>query len=158
MSKPGLGPDSIRADAVTGGCIRTADDTLSVWSCFSDKKHIEEVVLALALGPKIDHLEAMDVVLLSRSILETQGLTLEITPGDTLVEDLRGRHVNLVNLDMNKICFLAVQIAANLRQNDSCYRFTKGEILALACAAVKAERVSLNRLNDRMRAEVEQRL
>jgi len=45
---PYTGPEGIRADAITGSCLRTSNDTLSLWQCSQDVEDVSEVVLALA--------------------------------------------------------------------------------------------------------------
>src|SRR5688500_9623941 len=83
--------DDIPADAVTG-CLRTIDNKLSFWECTHDSLSIEEVVLALATGPKYDTPDKMHIVVVDREELLAEGLCLVNSPGDTAVVELRSRH------------------------------------------------------------------
>ena len=58
-------PDDVPADAITGGCVRTQRNTLSVWEV-PDENKIDEAVLAIVSAGH--HLETIDVVQIDRDI------------------------------------------------------------------------------------------
>jgi len=95
---PYTGPEGIRADAITGSCLRTQNDTI--------------------------------------------------------IENLRGRHVDLINLTMTQIIFLATDSAVKIRQNAGFYLFTKRAVLEKLRTAVNSGRLTLDGLNDKVKLEV----
>src|SRR5690242_12787302 len=118
-------PNEIRADAITA-CLRTTQDSLSFWQCKRDEQDIAEVVLALSAP--MDKIETIDIVLLDKDTMVSNNLSLEATEGITPVADLRNRHIDLVNLDMIRLCHVGREIAAKVRQDFDCYRFTKAQV------------------------------
>lgn len=155
--KPYTGPEDVRADAITG-CLRTLNDTLSLWQCSQDNADVADVALALAAS--MEKIEGMHVVLLPKSDLSIDGFSFEVTPehANTPVEDLCARHVDLVNLTMTLLCSLARRIATNVRQGLSLYQFTRREVRDILCRAVKAARVDINSLKNDVRSEIQKHL
>lgn len=154
--KPYVPEDDARADAGTG-CLRTSDDTLSLWQC--NATEVSEVVLALASSMR--SVEGMHLVLLLEENLNADGIASEPTPDDakTPIEDLRSRHFNLVNLTMTQICLLAKRIANKVRENSTdLYWFTSKNVLNFLCNAVVDGRLGLNKLEENVRKEVEKEL
>jgi len=92
--KPYTG-EGVRADAITS-CLRTQEDSLSFWRCNHDPLDVKEVILALALGEKRDRLDKIEIVLLEQKRLISDGFVFKPTDGDTLVSDLRARHLEPV--------------------------------------------------------------
>jgi hypothetical protein len=144
-------PDEIRADAITA-CLRTTQDSLSFWQCQGDKQDIAEV--ALALSAPMDTIEAIHIVLLDKDKIVSSNLSLEATEGITPVADLRNRHMDLVNLDMVRLCYVGREIAAKVRQDFDCYKFTKAEIRNFICSAVKNKRLDIQELKEKVKKEV----
>lgn len=154
-SKADMETEDISADAVTG-CLRTSRNTLSVWQCTLDEADVAEVILAL--GSEMERLDTINVVLIEKSSLEEEGLALEATLGKTPVEDLRSRHMDIVNLNMTKLCFLAREIAPKVRNNSDCYRFKATRVRQLIVEAIQNGRLELDSLKEKVRVEVEKRL
>jgi hypothetical protein len=150
--KPGLPPEAIRADAITG-CLRTTNDTLSVWECDGTLLDIAEV--ALALAAQGNTLDKLDIVLLKMSDLEARGIALTATPGETPVTDLRARHRDLANLDMVAHGSVAVPIATLVRARTDHYSFTRRRVLELLGAAIDSGRVSSDALAASLRMDIE---
>lgn len=153
--KPGMLPDAIRADALTG-CLRTTDDTLSVWACDGTLADIAEVALALvAQGNTLDKL---DIVLLEQRELEDKGITPVATPGETPLADLRARHHDLANLDMVAHSHVAVLVATAVRARNGHYQFTRRRAIELLRAAIDGGRVGREALADGLRREIERHM
>ncbi|RJP38959.1 MAG: hypothetical protein C4547_03955 [Phycisphaerales bacterium] len=152
-AKPYLAADAIRADAVTG-CLRTRDDTLSFWSCEDTPDDLDQVFLALATGSSVSRFETMDIVLIAEADLDDAGVVTEANEGDTAVEDLKARHIDLVYLDLDKLAALARIIAARVRVLHA--RRTAGQLRRLVEDAVVVGRLRPELLNpelgDRLRA------
>jgi hypothetical protein len=148
-------PDAIRADALTG-CLRTVDDTLSVWVCDGTLADIAEV--ALALAAQGNTLDKLDIVLLEQGELEDRGIALVATPGDTPIADLRARHHDLVNLDMVAHSSVAVLVAAAVRARTGHYQFTRRRVIELLRVAIDSGRASRDSFADGLRRELEKHL
>jgi hypothetical protein len=152
--KGAFGPDAIRADALTGGCLRTRDDKLSVWEC--DGRRDDVLQVALALIATADHVETLHIVVVDEGELREQGLAVEQTDGLTPVGDLRSRHRDIVNLDMTRICKVAELIAGKVRgQEDACFRFVRKELEEIVRRAVLQGRVTPDQLKGSVRKAVD---
>lgn len=152
-SRPYVGPEDVRADAVTG-CLRTSNDTLSLWRCSQDNSDVSEVVLAFAAS--MDVIEGIHIVLLDQNDLNNDGLILRRTPenANTPVKELSNRHIDLENLTMTKLSSLARRIANNVRQGSNLYHFTKKDIREILCRAVKNNRLNIQALNAKIQKEI----
>ena len=153
--KPGMPPDAIRADALTG-CLRTTDDTLSVWACDGTLSDIAEVALALAAPGNT--LDKLDIVLLEKGELEARGIALAATLGETSVADLRARHVDLANLEMVAHGNIALLVASAIRARTAHYQFRRRRVIELLRAAIGSGRVSKESLAEGLRRDVEKHL
>ena len=155
---PYTGTDGIRADAITGSCLRTENDTISFWQCDQDVEDVSEVVLALASS--MEKIETMHLILLDRDYLHENGFIIAITPehANTPVENLRNRHVDLVDLTLVQIVFLAKEIANKVRQNSDFYLFTKRAVQEKLCSAVNSGRLTLDSLQNKVKLEVQNSL
>lgn len=102
----------------------------------------------------------MHIVLLELNHLLANNFFVENTPenANTPINDLRGRHVDLINLTMTQTTFLATDIATKIRQNTGFYLFTRRAILEQLVSAVKADRLALNSLQDKVKIEVQNSL
>ena len=145
-----LGRDAIAADAITGGCIRTQSDALSVWECASGQQDdVEPVVLALAAAGS--HLDTIDIVILPKDELE--GLDVARSEGNTPVQDLRPCHVDIQHLDTKGICQLARSIAAAVRSENElrCRRFRESEVERILRDAILTGRLNHEDLGEGLR-------
>ncbi len=148
-----LAKTEIRADAISG-CLRTTDDKLSWWRCTDDEKGVAEVALALAVGPRMEKFEKIDVVVLPELTLTEAGLASEPTEGDTPVKDLRSRHVDLVGLDVERLAQVARILGPRIRSSDKVVQFTKAGLMDLVTAAIHDKRLDANDLNEKLRAKL----
>ncbi len=134
--------DDIPADAITGGCIRTSQNALSVWKV-DGKEKLEEAVLALVLAPSREQLDTIDVVAMDPEYLRDKGIEWEESKGQTLVSDLTDSHVDLTRLSYRKVGILAYHIAERIQANDA-KRYTVGQLTAIVKKAVQDGRVNLD--------------
>jgi hypothetical protein len=152
--RPAFISDSdIPADAITV-CLRTQDNKLSLWDCSDDQTSVEETVLALATGPKYDSLEKMHVTTLVISDMESQGLSLANSPGDTAVEDLRERHSEIVNLTLNQLTKFAKLMATNIYTNEHCFLFTRKDVARIIKTAMSQQRLDGQKLNPKLLSQL----
>ncbi len=150
-----LAENEIRADAISGGCLRTTDDTLSLWRCSCDEDDVAEVALALATGSKKTKFDKFDVVVLPEEELTAASVTMEPEAGDTPIKDLRSRHVNVVRLDVERLAMIARILAPRIRTGENVFMFTKVKLKTLVSTAIRAERLNRNDLGEKLQEELD---
>jgi hypothetical protein len=141
---PNIPAEEIRADAITGGCLKTSDDNLSLWQCRDSREDVEEI--ALVLASTMNKIEGIHIVLLNKELLRNSKLSLESTQGITPIEDLRGRHIDLTNLTMRKVCKIAEHVKAALPIQSQFYQFTRAQIREILRRAIESDRIKLEQL------------
>lgn len=151
-SRSYLPPEAVGADALTG-CLRTQTDALSFWACNNDDSSLKDVVLALAC--RFERPEKMHLVVLEMKTLLDSGLEIEETEGGTVVNDLRGRHRDVVHLSMEALCIIARLIAQEVRAAEGHHVFSKAEVLDILRTAVEHGRLSLDTLGEKVREGLE---
>ena len=148
----GLSAEEIPADAVTVD-LRTKDNSLSFWECKSDsRENIEEVALAIAAAG--DHVERLDLVWIADEKFQEDGQMREYSEGRTPLEDFAKQHVDVYRLDYVRLGKIASRIATTIKAGNH-LRLTKGSLTRLLATAVKQGRIDLDRLEDRIKAEVQ---
>jgi len=147
-----MGGNDIAADAITS-CLRTVNNTLSFWNCTEEARTVEEVVLALATGPD-SHLEKLHLLALSKEDLEGAGLTLRPTDGQTLVQDLKNRHVDMIELTLVKLSTVAQLMASQIRGNVRYHLFTKKKVREIVRGAISRQRISIDNLPDQIKEDL----
>ena len=147
----GLKSGEISADAVTGD-LRTREDTLSFWRCLTDTNgDIEDAALAIAAaGERVDKL---DIVWLADDGLRADGLTLKSTEGRTPVADLAERHVDICELDYDRLGRVASHLVAAI-ENEQYRRLTKARVRKLLVTAVERDRIDPAGLSEGLREEI----
>jgi hypothetical protein len=152
----------IQADAITV-CLRTQGNELSVWQCDTARLDVSEVVLALTLADSKSRIDKMHIILLDKNHIESDGIDLKFTSGNTLIEDLKSRHRDLFNLTMTKLCILAKRIATQIENYDgqeradiSClHSFTRMEVTNIIRTAINAGRVNKDQLPESVQKDIE---
>ena len=140
-------PDEVPADAITGGCVRTQHNTLSVWEV-PDENKIDEAVLAIVSAG--DHLECIDAAPIDREYLEENEIECKQTEGNTPVKNLANTHIDLSDLTYKKLGIIAYHIANKFREG-KVTRYTEGRIKRILRAAVKKKRLKAEDLNESIR-------
>jgi hypothetical protein len=77
----------------------------------------------------------------------------EAKEGDTAVQDLKSRHVNLVSLDLDRLGAFARILATRIR-SAQVVRRTEKQIKNLVREAVSARRVQQDELNSELRKKL----
>ena len=154
-SKEGLSKEEIPADAVTVD-LRTSDNVLSFWKCKSNsRENIEDVALAIvAAGNSV---ERLDLICIANDKLQEDGQTWKDTDGRTPVEDLVKQHVDVYRLDYVRLGKIASRIATAIKA-DGYICLTKKSLAKLLATAVKQKRIDLDRLEEKVKAEVQKML
>ncbi len=146
-----LADGEIPADAVTAD-LRTTDNALSLWAAAeAEGDALNDAVLALVAGA--DRVDKIDVVWIQRAKFDEVGVSLDETDGRTPVSDLVDRHVDAVKLDLLRLGIFAEQVVSALGAAQH-KRLTKKKVAQLIAAAVDADRVSLEDLEEKVQAEV----
>lgn len=126
-----ISSEDISADAITN-CMKTTLNTLSTWEV-SEEDYIPDAVLAIVSS--YEHLDMVDVVCLKRNSLESSGLKLESTEGQTPVRDLVNNHIDICGLTYQSLGIVAKQIVEEIRA-DNVIRYTKAGIRKLINSAI----------------------
>jgi len=153
--KSGLSGDFISADAVTSD-LRTSNNCLSLWFCNDPNENIElsSVVLALVATSERNRIDPIDVAWIHSKDLSECDISQKLSPGKTLVEDMINKHVDVIDLDLTKLCILAKIFAHSIRSHKRFKRYSKKEVRSLLSGAVKSGRLKLDKLKDEVQFEL----
>lgn len=147
-----LQPNDIGADAISSS-LRTTGNTLSFWRCEKDEADIKEVALALVCN--MDHFDKIDIVVIP--IVDIEHLNIEMldTLGNTPVDSISKRHVDLVRLNVERLSLIAKALAPRIRSDDGfVFTFTEGQLKMLVRTAIVNERVKLQDLKENIRKKI----
>ena len=145
--------DDIPADAVTI-CLKTTNNKLSLWECVTENNSIEEVVLALTTGTKVTHIEKMHIIALPQDAIKNAQLVLDKSEGDTLVDELRDRHVDLIELTLSKLTTIANMMASQIQREIHCHSFTRKQVAKILNSSVEAGKISVEKLNSKIQEQL----
>ncbi|MBC8185470.1 hypothetical protein H8E88_30645 [candidate division KSB1 bacterium] len=121
-----MNDDDVTADAITN-CLKTTENTLSVWN-IENEADIEQAVLAIAAS--LQHIETIDVVILSTDTLKQYDINIITSTGNTPIESLKEIHRDLSGLTFSKLSQIKDHIVERIR-NEKLKRFTKGQLKKL---------------------------
>ena len=144
-----LAGEDVSADAITN-CTKTVNNALSAWQ-IGEESLVTDAVVAMA--SQFQHLDAIDVVLLSQPALADAGLKVEHNPGRTALRDFRDRHHDVVGLTYRTLGVLASLIVNGIRES-RIRRFTKGELRRLLKNAVDSRRIDVQDLHEGVRKSI----
>lgn len=137
--------EDVSADAITS--LKTSGNALSAWQVAEEA--IEDAVLAIVSSHQ--HLDAIDVVCLDPSSLESNGIKLQSTPGSTPLKDkLIGQHIDICDLTYRTLGTVAEQIVHVLKEG-KVLRYTKGNIKKLLYDAINRGRLQKDDLDESLR-------
>ena len=139
---------SFDADAITG-CLRTNDNSMSVWRVASETD-LDDVALALIAVNGRDMAESIDIVTISEEYITEQSVKKSPAEGNTLVEDMAGKHVDLTHLSYLNLGCIAEHIRERIAKS-ACRRYDKVGQLALLRKAIDANRLDPARLHKNIR-------
>lgn len=124
-----LSIEDFQADAVAD--IKTNCNTLSIWEIESlEEKAVDEAIFALVTN-RIQHsIDKIDFVVISEEELRKHELNCLETDGDTLVEDLKSKHRDIVELTYGSIRDI-LEIISEITKKGNTKRRTKGQIKAI---------------------------
>lgn len=146
-----LNEGELPADAVTVD-LRTQDNALSFWRCENaSKDHVERAALAIAAAA--ERIDKLDVVWVAEGDLQTDELHIEQTDGRTPIADMVANHIDVQRLDYTRLGKVASRVARALAEQNH-RRLTKKSVRRLLVAAVQANALSLDGLDEKLRQEV----
>lgn len=134
--------DELWSDPITS-CLRTSNNTLSVWS-IDDSSELNEAVLAIVTGFR--HLDSIDVVLIDIDDIEREGINYEQTEGLTPVDELKQSHIDIIDLNYSRLGLFAKLVQKNIHE-DNCFRLTKGDLRKVISQAIQDGRLKIEDLN-----------
>ncbi|MCG7344030.1 hypothetical protein MHZ92_07795 [Sporosarcina sp. ACRSL] len=142
--------EALRADAITS-CLRTTNDTLSTWEIES-LENVEDAVLALVSG--FDKLATVDVLIFSINEVEKRGFKVELTPGDTPIEELKNTHMDITGLTYKTVGEFSRLMLDTMNVDGRTMRFTVKKLKTLFQEAIDKGKVDVTLLKERLRLEV----
>jgi len=140
--------DSIDADAITS-CLRTQKNCLSVW-----RSTMDDAVVAIVSNA--DRLATMHLVSIDESFLVEQGIAFVDSPGNSPLEDMNGKHVDLSNLNYAGLGQLAEYVAAQIGGNEVT-SYTAVQIAKLFVAAQEQDRLKIGDLKEELWKDIQKR-
>ena len=147
-----LGAGEISADAVTTD-LRTTGNGLSFWRCGDGTMdELENVVIAIAVQRHT--IERMDLVWIDEKTLLGDGIALDITPGETRFEAMRGQHRDAVRLDYVRLGAIARRVAAAVA-DERHHRFAKSHVAEILAREVQDGLIDRDQLTDGLRNAVD---
>lgn len=149
---PDLREGEIAADAVTGD-LRTTQNRLSFWRCRA-AEIVELESAALAMAASRDRLDRLELVYLDEDGIRARGLRTRATLGNTPVSSLRSSHIDVAELDLDRLGTIAGMIATAHRTN-AVLKMSRLEVLAILVRAVRDGLVSTDALRVDLKTKVE---
>lgn len=130
----------ISADAITG-CIRTTDNTLSVWSSSTcDFKSDEVEKLIVALATTMDEPAAIDLIWLDDQKLIDKGVELISTPGGSKYKSLNSKHKDICQLKHGTLAIVGEHILEQLNDINTYKRIRKPDLVKLVIKWMEIDR------------------
>jgi len=154
--KEGLEPNEISADAVTAD-LRTQSNNLSFWKIGNPTNDDELCTVALALATGANRIDPVDLTWVETNNFSANGVEINKTDGRTPVKSLIKSHVDVIKLDMKRLCSVAVLVDDALGKNQH-RRFTKTEIVKIIIKAINQNLVSKSDLQPKVIEEIEKKL
>jgi hypothetical protein len=147
---PPASVDDLWADSVTGNCLRSSRNRLSVWRI--PPTEWKEVVLAIVC--KAQSIETFDLVWLDEAVLSQHMVFLSDCDGETYVEDLRKKHADIVELNFSTLGALAFHTAQQVCNSSFSKRVLLQEIKEILVDAIRGGRLDQNKLHESIRKKI----
>lgn len=138
------------ADAITI-CSRTSKNTLSTW-LIEKEDELNEALLAIVTAGQ--HLDTIDIAILDQDTLNKKGLKYEQTPGNTPIEHLIDKHVDIVNLNYLNLGIFAECIIDCFKKN-KVHRFTKTDLKNIFRKAITEEKIKVSVIPEKIAQELQ---
>lgn len=137
------------ADAITN-CLKTTRNTLSVWH-INDKEDLDEAVLAIVSNQ--DHIESIDVVILSETSLIETGIKIVTSPGNTPFQGFVDSHRDISELTYSSLGLIKDHIVERIR-DENIVRYTKSKLTKLLLKAIEEGVLKRENLNDSLKSKL----
>lgn len=151
-----LASDKIPADAVTAD-LRTNCNTLSFWLIETPDNDNEIRMIALALATGADRIDRMDLTWIDKDSFRAREISIQSNPGRTPIKSMQSNHVDVVKLDLDRLCMVATCMAEALTR-DQHRRFTRKEITQIIAEALHKNLVSIEDLSPKVKEEIDKKL
>jgi len=141
-------PMEIPADPVTSD-LRTTGNRLSMWAVPNrEEEHLKNVLLAMCTT--FQALDKVDFVIIEKSDLESAGVQVEPSLGNTPITELQKTHRDAVSLNLIKIGKCAAIVKKAIDSNES-IRLSRGEVKKIIADAIKSKLLSVADLDEKIR-------
>lgn len=94
-----------------------------------------------------DRLDTMHVALVRKVDLAEAGFKMEKAKGRTKIDELLERHVDLVELNSDRLCALATLIATALREKSQYRRYLREQVREIVRQAISDGRIDTDDLH-----------
>lgn len=132
------------ADAITN-CLKTFNNDLSVWKIDS-MSDLNSAILCLITGSQQSSLSKIDYIFFDEETLIKNGLILNETPGDTVIDSLKNLHRDISQLTYSKLGIIKTLIIEFLEKNDDHF-FSRADLKKLLKSAIDEGIVKIEDLN-----------
>jgi len=139
----------ISSDAITS-CMRTQNNTLSTWLVPNE---LEVDTAVLAIVSSLDHLATIDIVCLSQSQLEDNGLLIKESDGFTRVAHLVKSHRDITEITYTSLGIIAEQIKQEITGN-KVKRYTVKNVKNLLLKAISCGTIIKSELPEDIRKKL----
>lgn len=137
--------EDVSADAITN-CLKTSNNDLSVWE-IENESEIENAILALVTGKSQEKLSTLHYVILNKEDILKNGLELNSTSGDTVVEILKNTHKDISNLTYKKLGIVKTLILESINSE---HFTTKKQLKVIIKKALQEGKVDIDSLNEKL--------
>ena len=141
--------EDISADAITN-CLKTKENNLSVWKVDTEN-NVEQAILAIAASAQ--HIETIDVVLISPEYLTQKDVDYSQSEIPVPVEDLINIHYDICKVTYKKLGIIAYHIADKIREQ-KIIRFTVGRLKGILKEAIEEGRLDIENLSYDVRKKI----
>ena len=159
QSNLGKTPDNFSADAITG-CIRTNQNTLSVWSSATsefDSEEVKKLIVGLAIS--MPQPAKIDVLWLDEDKLGKKGLEIIETPAETIYTNINGKHKDISFLDHSKLGLVAEHIVEQFGESTNRHSIKKPALIKLVIEWLqKDDTFELQDLSEKWFTEIKKKL
>ena len=146
---PNFKAEDLCADTVTSD-LRTRNNTLSNW-IITNINNMDDAVLVLA--SERQRLEKLDLLWYEYEENKLKFVTRS-TPSQTIIEDMRDKHVDIVNLNYGKLRNVIICFIEAITENH--YKtFSKKEVKNILLNAIKDNRLDINKLYPKVKEELQ---
>ncbi len=136
----------LKADALTS-CLRTSKDELSLWTVENtSEEEIRKAILALITNSRLERLDRIQVVYFEEDKVKQLGLTLQKSPGDTVISTYSNLHQDMTELNYERMGKVSALITSALRDK-RIKKYTEKELTKMLIDSIESGLVDQKKLH-----------